>query len=77
MVRLIDRDAVVGRVGWCVPGEVGVNRGRMLVVVGVLVDVRMHEGRTHGADLNGHGHAEGESPTNHVTIVYQNHPERV
>jgi hypothetical protein len=45
----------------------------MIVVISVIVDVRMHKRRVHGTGLYGHSQTEGENPTNHVTIVYQNH----
>ena len=74
VVRLVERDAAMGRVRWYVPGNVCVNGSRIIVVVGVLVDVRVQEGRVHRTALHGHRQAECQNPTNHRMILLQNRP---
>ena len=44
----------------------------MIVVVGVLVDVRVQEGRVHRTGLHGHRQAERQNLTNHLMILHQN-----
>ena len=70
VISLVDRRLVMRNVLLGVTREVCVNRCGMMVVV-ILVDVGMQEGRVHRAGLHSYGQTEDEHPTDHVMILHQ------
>ena len=71
-IGVLDRDALVLDVGGRMRREVRMHRGRMVIVVIRIIDVRMQERRAHCAALNGKRQPECEHATNHVAILSQN-----